>query len=162
MENDKDRYRTILVRSAIQEVSGSGRRLTDLESLERMISFIKKSGETKGLTITEEEMARKMGLTPEQLSGYLSGAAKTPNDTGFRLESAYEDLLNGIRMDENRKNLAHTIVWIRNHGRAYLRGEYDTLDELSYMLSTAYKDLIKDVTKVVIVEDIDMIMRGED
>jgi hypothetical protein len=146
-------------------------------SLKAIISLIRKSGESRGMNITEEEMARKMNISVEQLQAYLKGEVGTPDNQSHLLMTVYEDLLTSIRLENNRKSLSHSIVLIRNRGLAegmditleeitrktgmsgeqlyaYLNGDYQTLEDFSYVLESAYKDLLKDFGRVEIREDI--------
>jgi hypothetical protein len=57
--------------------------------------------------------------------------------------------------------MAQKIAMTRELMLAYLRDEYDTIDNLSSRLESAYKELLKDVTEVAIIEDIHMIISQE-
>lgn len=151
-------------------------------SLEASISIIKAAGVTKGIRITEEEMAQKIGISKEQIHAYLNGEDQTPDDLAYRLQSAYQNLLDTVQLENNRESLKRTVVWVRNCGLAegrnitledmalkigisdeqlysYLNGKYEAQNGLVPKLESAYRDIFKDVTEVEIVEDINKIMK---
>lgn len=160
---------------------GSARAESNRKSFESTIAFIKKIGEGKGMKITDEEIALKAGITTEQFYAYLRGEEKISDDLSSVLWSAYSDLITGVQKENNRESLKHTVVLIRNRGLsvgvnitvkemgreigipeevlyAYLNDENDVLqDDLPHRLRLAYKDLLKDLEKVEIIEDINMI-----
>jgi transcriptional regulator with XRE-family HTH domain len=177
--------RTMMVRST-QTVEVHDRKMPGNEqeqaeenrkSLKAIILLIRKSGESRGMKITEEEMARKMDISGEQLQAYLNGEAGTPDNQSQLLLTAYEDLLTSIRQENNRESLSRSIVLIRNRGLAegmditleemalkagisgeqlyaYLNGEGPMPDDLFYVLESAYEDLLKDFGKVEIRENL--------
>ena len=159
----------------------SARAESNRKSFESTITFIKKIGEGKGMNITDEELALKAGITTEQFYAYLRGEDKISDDLSSVLWSAYSSLITGVQKENNRESLKHTVVVIRNRGLsvgvnitvkemarkigipedvlyAYLNDEDDMLqDDLSHRLRLVYKDLLKDLKKVEIIEDINMI-----
>src|SRR5256885_268943 len=97
--------------------------------LTRAADLIKKRGMADGMTITEEEMARKTGIAEKQLHAYLNGQDKTPDNLSSVLRNAYADFLNAIQVEANRKSLERTIVLVRNAGLA--RGMDITMEEMA-------------------------------
>ncbi len=148
---------------------------------EYLIAFIKKIGEGKGMNITDEELALKAGITTEQFYAYLRSEDKISDELSSVLWSAYSSLITDTQKENNRESLKHTVVLIRNRGLsvgvnitvkemareigipeevlyAYLNDENAMpQDDLSYRLRLAYKDLLKNLEKVEIIEDINMI-----
>jgi len=47
------------------------------DRLQHNIDLLKRCGEEKGMTITEEEMAGKIGLSVQQLQAYVEGERAT-------------------------------------------------------------------------------------
>ncbi|HMH23130.1 MAG TPA: hypothetical protein VK563_15205 [Puia sp.] len=151
------------------------------KSLKATISFIKKIGKNNGMNITDEELALKAGISTKQLNAYSNGEEKIPDDLSSLLRSAYADLINSVRMENNRETLKHTVVLIRNRGLgmgvnitveemaqkidipeealyAYLNDENDIpQDDLPHRLRSIYNDLLKNLKGVEIIEDINMV-----
>jgi transcriptional regulator with XRE-family HTH domain len=151
-------------------------------SLKGIIGLIKDRGKRKGITITEEEMAEKIGVPAAKIPAWLEDKERTPDDLTQRLLSAYQDLLDAARVEDNREALASAVLWIRNRGLeegmnitmeemagkagisgeqlyTFLNGEQDTPADLGHKLEAAYKSLLKDIDKVEIIEDINMIRK---
>jgi len=149
-------------------------------SLKAFIGIVKDRGNRKGIAITEDEMAEKIGVPPEMIPVWLEDKERTPNDLPERLLSAYKDLFDAVQAEDNRESLAHAVLWIRNRGLekgmnitieemagktgisgeqlyAFLNGEADTPVDFGFKLETAYKSLLKGVDRVEIIEDINII-----
>ena len=160
-------------------------RKNNSRSLKAFIGIIKDRGNRKGITITEEEMAEKIGVPPEMIPAWLADKERTPNDLPERLLSAYKDLLDAVQAEDNRLSLEHAVLWIRNRGLtkgmnitmdemagkvdlpgeqlyAFLNGEADTPNDLGPQLETAYKSLLKGVNEVEMIEDVNMIRTRPD
>lgn len=154
------------------------------EVLQSVVTEIKKYGEKKGLHITEYEMAQKINIPETKLRAYLNGELKTPSGLTGKLWLAYDDVLKTLRIENCRTALQTTIVWLRNIGlskgmnitpeematkaditteqlHTYLLNGYDpeTTGDISFKIDSSYKELIKGIEKVEIIEDIDTIMR---
>lgn len=150
-------------------------------SLNVTISIIRKGGEARGLNITEEEIAGKLDISPEQLQAYLDDRDRTPDDSTHRLRTAYADLLDAMDQENKRDALAGILVWIRNRGLAegmnitlgemtrraditteqlhrYLDGDDKTPNDLYFRLRDAYRDLLENVERIEVIEDIHMII----
>jgi transcriptional regulator with XRE-family HTH domain len=150
-------------------------------TLQNVIFLIKSLAKENGMSVSEENMADRIGFPAQQLSACLNNKKKSPHDLASRLLDAYEDLFLANRMKDNRAFLERTIVVIRNRGLAagkditaeemagkigmsqeqvyaYLKGEYDTPEDLSATLTAAYKTLAKYTGQVKIKENIHMIM----
>jgi plasmid maintenance system antidote protein VapI len=155
-------------------------RKNNSRSLKAFIGIIKDRGNRKGITITEEEMAEKIGVSPAKIPVWLEDKERTPDDLPERLLSAYKDLLDAVQAEDNRNALEHAVLWIRNRGLtqgmnitidemagkvdlpgeqlyAFLNGEADTPADLGYELEKAYRRLLKGVNEVEMIEDINMI-----
>jgi transcriptional regulator with XRE-family HTH domain len=154
-------------------------------SLKSTIDIIKDRGIRKGITITEEEMAEKIGVSAAKIPAWLSNKERAPDDLTQLLLSAYKDLLDAVQAEDNREILAHAVVWIRNRGLmvgmnitveemagkagisgeqlyAFLNGEADTPADFGYKLETAYKSLLRGVKEVEMIENINMIRKRPD
>jgi transcriptional regulator with XRE-family HTH domain/plasmid maintenance system antidote protein VapI len=59
------------------------------ESLKRAVDLINETRAAEGRTVTEEEMAGKINLSPEQFRAYLNGEEETPDALSFRLKTAF-------------------------------------------------------------------------
>ena len=150
-------------------------------SLESIISYINRCGKAKGLEITQEEMALKLDISSEQLSAFLKGEEITPANLWLQLRAAYFDLLDAAEAEEAREGLKHTLVLVRNCGlakgmnitveemirkieiseaqlHAYLKGEDRTPSDIPSKLHLAYKDLLENVDRIEVVEDLDTII----
>jgi len=88
----------------------------DRKVLQHMLDYIQNCGEAKGLTITTDEMAGKLGITGLVLEAYLSGGERVPKHLTIRLRDAYDSLLKPIQLKQNREGLKHGVVLLRNHG----------------------------------------------
>jgi transcriptional regulator with XRE-family HTH domain len=151
------------------------------KSLTITISLVRTIGEARGVNITEEEIAGKLDISPAQLQAYLEDSDRTPDDSTQRLRMAYTDLFDAMDQENNRDALAGILVWIRNLGLArgmnitlaemarraditteqlygYLGGDDKTPNDLYFRLRDAYRDLLENVERVEIIEDIHMII----
>jgi len=151
-------------------------------SLKAVIAIIQDRGKTVGMDITVEEIALKAGISKERIDSYLNDEERTPDDLPHILLSAYQQLLDAAQKEDNRESLKRSVVWIRNHGLskgmditveemalktgisgeqlyAFLNGELETPDDLERKLESAYKDLLKNVEQVEVIEDINTIIR---
>ena len=160
-------------------------RKSNSRSLKAIIGLIKDRGKRKGITITEEEMAEKIGVPAAKIPAWLEDKEKTPDDLTQRLLSAYQDLLDAAQADDNKEALARAVLWIRNRGLeegmnitvaemagkagvsgeqlyAFLNGEEDTPADLGFKLETAYKFLLEDIDKVEMIENINIIRQRPD
>lgn len=147
------------------------------KGLASTMTIIKDRGKRKGMAITEEEMARKVGLSGARMQAYLTGSERTPSGLWHQLKTAYQPLLDAVQQEENRLTLNATIVKIRNLGlvagrditleemmeKMGITGEqlYDHLSgatalphEVGGSLYSAYKDLIGPSGQVRVVEDV--------
>lgn len=138
------------------------------DRLQHTIDLLKRCGETKGITITEEEMAGKIGVPLAQLQAYVEGEEPAPDGLRARLRAAYSDLITTIKQDGYRNSLQSTIRAIKAMGRdtgvtitegemaakidmsvaqlqAYANGEQATPADMSGRLMTAYDDLYKEI-----------------
>lgn len=152
------------------------------KSLEATIFYLKTIGETRGITITPEDIADKTGLTLDQLYRYLHQQEPIPDDLTGRLLSTYQPLIDIIGQENNRNHLKSTVVWIRNHGLAVgkrititdmaqqigisedelyacLNDESEVEDSWPHKLESAYKSLIGDARSVEIIEDLHQIKK---
>jgi transcriptional regulator with XRE-family HTH domain len=151
------------------------------QSLNITISLVRKLGAARGVNITEEEIAGKLDISPAQLQAYLDDRDRTPDNSTHRLRTVYADLLDAMDQENNRDALAGILVWIRNLGLAggmnitleqmarraditteqlyrYLDGDDKTPGDLYFRLRDAYRDLLENVERVEVIEDIHMIM----
>ena len=151
-------------------------------SLKAIILLIKGQGEKIELNITEEEIARKLEISTQQLQAYLDGKDNTPDHLPGALFAAYSDLLDTARKKDNSISLKHSVVWIRNCGLAKglnitvkdmaqaagiseeqlygcLNDEYSTPDDLASKLESTYSPLMEKITQVERKEDIDLIKK---
>ena len=71
------------------------------------------------MTITEEEMAGKIGMPLAQLQAYLEGEEPAPDGLRAGLRAAYSDLITAIKQDGYRDSLQATIRAIKI-GRAHV------------------------------------------
>jgi transcriptional regulator with XRE-family HTH domain len=150
-------------------------------SFESTIKFIKKTSEDKGTPITDEELALTAGITKEQFSAYLSGEEKISDNLFSILWAGYSNLFGAAQRESMRESLKRSVVLIRNRGLSLgvnitvkdmareigITGEdlYAILNDdkempqgdLSHQLRLAYEDLLKNVEKVEIREDINLI-----
>jgi hypothetical protein len=65
------------------------------------MDIIRRRGEEKGMNITDEEMARHLGMTGEELAAYLQDPGKTQEEFSAlsdRLWTAYPELLKNVRI----------------------------------------------------------------
>ncbi|SKA37027.1 hypothetical protein SAMN04488128_104210 [Chitinophaga eiseniae] len=152
------------------------------KSLEATIFYLKMIGETRGITITPEDIADKTGLTRDQLYRYLNQKEPIPDDLTGRLLSTYQPQIDTIELENNRNHLKSTVVWIRNHGLAVgkrititdmaqqigiseeelyacLNDESKVEDSWPRKLESAYKALIGDARSVEIIEDLHQIKK---
>jgi plasmid maintenance system antidote protein VapI len=60
------------------------------DALKKAVDTIKKYKAAKEIPASEEEMAGKIGVSPEQFYAYLQGEADAPIDLADRLRSAYD------------------------------------------------------------------------
>ena len=70
------------------------------DRLQHTIDLLKRCGEEKGVTITEEEMAGQLGMTGEELAAHLQDPGKTDEEFSVladRLRAAYPELFRNIR-----------------------------------------------------------------
>lgn len=155
-------------------------RKNNSRSLKAIIGLIKDRGIRKGITITEQEMAEKIGISPAKIPAWLSDEERTPDDLTQNLLSAYQDLLDAVQAEDNRLSLARAVLWIRNRGLtegmditveemagkagisgeqlyAFLNEEDETPVDFGYKLETAYESLLKGVDEVEMIEDINII-----
>jgi plasmid maintenance system antidote protein VapI len=87
------------------------------DRLRHTIDLLKRCGEEKGMTITEEEMAGKIGMPVAKLQAYVNGEEPMPDRLRARLRAAYSDLVTAIRQDGYRNSLQSTIRAIKAFGR---------------------------------------------
>jgi transcriptional regulator with XRE-family HTH domain len=59
------------------------------ESLQKAVASIRTSRKMKGYDITLEEIAKKAGISTDQLLAFLSGEGKIPKDFTINLLSSY-------------------------------------------------------------------------
>jgi len=161
--------------------SSSPKRLSNREGLISLVSFIKDTSTSKGTVVTTADIAGKIAISAEALNAYLDGTKKTPGKISTAIMVAYEDLFNSCYKENSRKGLETSIVLIRNRGLAegmnitledmagkigisreqmlvYLKEGYDAKESISFKLESAYKAIIKNVTRIKITEDIHMII----
>jgi len=161
---------------------GPARTASDRRSLKSIITLVKGIGTEKGMNITDEEIARKAGVSRQELDACLNGRRKVTNHLSTVLWSAYASLIDRHHMEAGRESLKHTVVLIRNCGLAagsditvkemadaidipaevlyaYISDENDLplYDDLSSRLRSAYKSLLGNEIKVELREDINMI-----
>lgn len=161
---------------------GPAQAASDRRSLKSIVSFIKSIGAEKGMNITDEEIALKAGISIQQFEAYLNGRKKVTNTLSTVLWSAYAGLIDSHQMEAMRESLKHTVVLIRNRGLAvgaditvkdmagaigvpgemlyaYINDEKDLPQDydISFRLRSAYKNLLSDVERVELLEDINMI-----
>ena len=138
------------------------------DRLQHTIDLLKRCGEAKGMTITEEEMAGKIGLSVQQLRAYVEGEEPTPDRLRARLRAAYSDLVTAVKQDGYRDSLQATIRAVKSFGKdvgvaiteeemagkidmsvvqlqAYTNGEQPAPADMSGRLLTAYDDLYKEI-----------------
>jgi hypothetical protein len=138
------------------------------DRLQHTIDLLKRCGEEKGVTITEEEMAGKIGMPLTQLQAYLEGEEPAPDGLRAGLRAAYSDLITAIKQDGYRDSLQATIRAIKSFGRdmgititeeemaaridmpiaqlqAYVNGGQPTPAEMGGRLMTAYDELYKEI-----------------
>jgi hypothetical protein len=72
-------------------------RLNRSSVLRGRIDTVKRLGMEKGMTITDDEIVEKLGITRQQLADYLYGEIDTPDDVLSRFPSAWPDLLRNTR-----------------------------------------------------------------
>ena len=80
------------------------------ERLQHTIDLLKRCGEEKGMTITDEEMAGHLGMTGEELAVYLKDPGKTQDEYSAladRLWAAYPELLKNSRIVSGTKQHHH-------------------------------------------------------
>ena len=168
-------------RASTDSGSSSTKRLSNREGLISLVSFIMKTSASKGMVVTAADIAGKIAISAEELNAYLDGTKKTPNKIPTAVIIAYEDLFNSYYKENSRRGLETSIVLIRNRGLAegmnitledmagkigisreqmlvYLRDGYDAKESISFKLESAYKDVIKNVKRIKITEDIHMII----
>lgn len=152
--------------------------------LQSIVTEIKKCGEKKGLFISDDAIAQKINIPEKKLHAYLNGELKTPSGVTNKLWAAYDDLLKMLQIENCRVALQTTVVWIRNIGlnkgmnispeemaakagitvqqlHTYLLNGFDpeVAGDISSTIESSYKELIKGIEKVEIIEDIDTITR---
>lgn len=138
------------------------------DRLQHTIDLLKRCGEEKGMTITEEEMAGKMGVPLAQLQAYVNGEQPAPDHLRAELRAAYSDLVTAIKQDGYSNSLQSTISAIKAFGRetgvtiteeemagkislslsqleAYANGEQPTPAEMAGRLMASYDDLYKEI-----------------
>jgi transcriptional regulator with XRE-family HTH domain len=138
------------------------------DRLQHTIDLLKRCGAEKGITITEEEMAGKIGLSVQQLQAYAEGEEPVPDGLRARLRAAYSDLIAAIKQDGYRNSLQATIRGIKSFGKdvgvtiteeemagkidmpiaqlqAYIDGEQPAPRNMTQLLLTAYDDLYKEI-----------------
>lgn len=120
------------------------------KSLEACISIIKENGRANGETITEEDMANQIGISTEQIYAWLKGEVPTPADLTGRLLSAYQPLLDAVRMENNKEHLKRTVVWVRNLGLA--AGRNIQLEEMAVKIGISTEQLYDCLNDQSIVE----------
>jgi len=119
------------------------------------------------------------------IPAWLEDKEKTPDDLTQRLLSAYQDLLDAVQADDNKEALARAVLWVRNRGLGeginitieemagkinlsgeqlyvFLNGEEDTPADLGHKLETAYESLLKDIDRIEIIENINIIRQRPD
>jgi transcriptional regulator with XRE-family HTH domain len=138
------------------------------DRLQHTIDLLKRCGEAKGMTITEEEMAGKIGLSAEQLRAYAEGHEPTPDRLRSRLRAAYRGLITAIEQDGYRNALESIIRAIKGIGsnigvtiteeemagkigmsvaelQAYINGEQPAPGDMPQRLMSAFDDLHKEI-----------------
>jgi plasmid maintenance system antidote protein VapI len=153
------------------------RRESNQSSLKATLQFIKSVGGDMGQVVTQDEMAGKIGLSPERLAAYLNGEEPVPDELAGLLHTAYDDLIKSHRSESYRNYLERTLVTIRNRGLAVgrditleemaekaglsmeqlyacLAGEQAMPDDMASPLRAAYEDLIKNGGTTVIKENV--------
>jgi hypothetical protein len=143
------------------------------ERLQRTIDLLKRCGEAKGMTITEEEMAGKVGLSLQQLRACVEGQEPAPDRLlpellRSELRAAYSELITAIRQEGYRNSLLSAIRAIRSFGhevgvtiteedmagkigmtfvqwKAYINGDQPTPANMTGLLMTAYDELHKQI-----------------
>jgi hypothetical protein len=144
------------------------------DRLQHTIDLLKRCGEAKGMTITEEEMAGKIGMPLAQLQSYANGEQPAPADMSGRFMTAYDDLHKEIqqrnrnvslrsRMDSIRKlskekgteitdeEMVQRLCMTSQELAAYLKDPGITHEEYSAMsdrLRAAYPELFRNVRTV--------------
>jgi plasmid maintenance system antidote protein VapI len=173
---------TVQISEPEQPRRESVKRESKRRSLQAFTKLIQGRAKMIELLITEEDIASKIGLTAEQFQAFLNDQERTPDELPQRLLSAYQEMLDSIQLEENLASLKRSIVWIRNHGLAVgqditiemmagkiglsgeqlyalINGGDKTPVDLAYKLEVAYKELLKDLDSVELIEDIHMISR---
>jgi hypothetical protein len=143
------------------------------ERLQRTIDLLKRCGEAKGMTITEEEMAGKVGLSLQQLRACVEGQEPAPDRLRSELlrselRAAYIELITAIRQEGYRNSLLSAIRAVRGFGsevgvtiteedmagkigmpfaqwEAYINGDQPTPANMTGLLMTAYDELHKQI-----------------
>jgi hypothetical protein len=138
------------------------------DRLQHTIDLLKRCGEAKGMTITEEEMAGKIGMPVQQLQVYISGDQPAPDRLRARLRAAYSDLITAIKQDGYRESLQSMIRAIKSFGKdvgvtiteeemaakidmsvgqlqSYVDGEQPVPADVGHRLWTSYDDLYKEI-----------------
>ena len=173
-----EKKRTIGVRSIV--VMDAERPEFDnspLRSVNARTRFIK----SIGVSITDADIAAKIGILPELFASYLDGTQKIPKDLHQKLYDAYKDLTDAYQLKQQQQSLKNSIRWIRNCGLAkgmdipleemlekigltrdtllaYLEGHLQTEKEFGYLLEQAYQPLIEGINSVTIRESIEDIL----
>jgi plasmid maintenance system antidote protein VapI len=86
------------------------------DRLQHTIDLLKRCGEAKGMTITEEEMAGKIGMPLGQLQAYVDGEQVTPAEMTGRLMTAYDELYKEIQQRNRNVRMRSTMEAIRYQG----------------------------------------------
>ena len=91
--------------SAYNDLLDIVRKKENASSLKQSVVWIRNCGLAKGLNIAVGEMAQSISIPEEQLYGYLNDDFDSPDGLAFKLESAYEQLIEGIRRVEIKEGL---------------------------------------------------------
>jgi transcriptional regulator with XRE-family HTH domain len=148
------------------------------DSLISTIRAIKALGKDQGLTISEAEMARKIGLSKEQLEYYITGNMETPDDLTHRLLTGYDYLFEAARRRNNNAIILSTVALIKERSAAegititeeemadkigipmalfnpYLAGDIRPSDDIVIdPLRAAYKQVLKNIQFIRIVQEV--------
>jgi hypothetical protein len=109
------------------------------DRLQHTIDLLKRCGEEKGMTITGEEMAGKIGMPLGQLQAYVDGEQVTPAGMAGRLMTAYDDLYKDIQQRNRNGRLTFTMNVIRSRGGK--KGEAITEEEMARHLGMTGEEL---------------------
>jgi len=86
------------------------------DRLQHTIDLLKRCGEAKGMTITEEEMAGKIDIPIGLLQAYINGEQVMPAEMGGRLMTAYDDLNKEVQQRNRSGRLRGKMDIIRRKG----------------------------------------------